>query len=324
MPKILVTGISGFVGQATAKEILKNPENQVVGLIRPNTDKKRIAEFIDKVDFIENDLCDINNLKKTLNDHAFDIIVHIGALRGGRPDARDKYYLANVEATAVIGNYCLERKIRLIYCSSVGIFGAIPKHLPADESTVRQDDNYYHFTKIRSEAIIEELNKLGLDSVIIRPAITYGAGDYGFPYTLCKLVDKKMMLLTNHKVKIHLTNVHSLATAFAYFVNNQVGSGNSYIIADKSPVLLSELVQFISQNIHNNTYPKNRTVSAHLFSVGKKIAQMLKSEIYVSRFELISQSWFYDITKSYQDIPLEDTETLENFDEVITWYLGNK
>ena len=276
MPRILITGISGFVGKETAREILKNDDNELVGLIRPNTDRQRIVEFKDRVEFIENDLCDLNNLKKVLENQSFDIIVHIGALRGGRPDAKDKYYLANVEATAVLGNYCLKNQTRLIYCSSVGVFGAIPKHLPADESTVRQDDNYYHFTKIRSEAILDELNKLGLDSVIIRPAITYGVGDYGFPYTLCKLVDKKLMLLSDHKVKIHLTNVHSLAKAFAFFVNNKSGSGNKYIIADRKPILLNDLVQHISQKIHNSPYPKNRTISSFFFSTGKKIAKSLK------------------------------------------------
>jgi nucleoside-diphosphate-sugar epimerase len=259
-----------------------------------------------------------------LETHTFDIIVHIGALRGGRPDAKDKYYLANVEATAVLGNYCLKHQTRLIYCSSVGVFGAIPKHLPADESTVRQDDNYYHFTKIRSEAILEELNRLGLDSVIIRPAITYGVGDHGFPYTLCKLVDKKLMLLSDHKVKIHLTNVHSLAKAFAFFVNNKSGSGNKYIIADRKPILLNDLVQHISQKIHNRPYPKNRTISSFFFSTGKKIAKSLKNELFVSRFELISQSWYYDVERAYQDIPLDDIETLENFDDVINWYQGTK
>jgi len=324
MPRILITGISGFVGKETAREILKNSNNQVVGLIRPNTDEQRIIEFKNRVEFIEADLCDISNLQKILETRIFDTIIHIGALRGGRPDAKDKYYLANVEATSVLANYCLAQNARLIYCSSVGVFGAIPKTLPADDSTVKQEDNYYDFTKIRSEAIIGELDKQGLDSVIIRPSITYGVGDYGFPYTLCKLVDKKMMLLSSREVKIHLTNVHSLASAFAYFTYNKLGSGNRYVIADRNPVLLNDLVQLISNKIHHKAYPSNRVIPSSLFSIGKNLAKILKSEIFVSRFELISQSWFYNVEDTYSDIPLDNIETLENFDEVINWYLGSK
>ncbi|MBI9032799.1 NAD(P)-dependent oxidoreductase [bacterium] len=324
MPRVLITGISGFVGKETAKEILKNPENQVVGLIRPNTNRERVSEFLDNVEFLEIDLCDVNNLKKSIENYSFDIVVHIGALRGGRPDSKDKYYLANVEATQIIANYCLNHKARLIYCSSVGVFGAIPKELPAKESTPRQDDNYYHFTKNRSEAIIQDLNLQGLDSVIIRPAITYGVGDYGFPYSLCKLVDKKMMLLSSDEVKIHLTNVHSLAVSFAYFVNNNVGRGKNYIIADKEPIKLSDLVQYISQKIHKSPYPQNRQIPAIFFALGRKIAKLLNNELFVSRFELISQSWYYNVDDAYEDIPLEELESIQNFDEVIDWYLGSK
>lgn len=324
MPRILITGISGFVGKETTREILKNTDNQVVGLIRPNTDEQRISEFKDRVQFLEVDLCDINTLQKILETQTFDTIVHIGAVRGGRPDAKDKYYLANVEATAIIGNYCLVHDARLIYCSSVGVFGAIPQELPANDSTVKQDDNYYHFTKIRSEAIIKDLNGLGLNSVIIRPSITYGIGDYGFPYNLCKLVDKKMMLVSSQEVKIHMTNVHTLAKAFAYFVNNNFVSGKRYIVADREAILLNDLVQHISLKIHHKQYPKSRKVPAQLFSLGRDIAKILKNELFVSRFELISQSWYYDVDPTYADIPLDNIKTIDNFDEVIDWYLGNK
>ena len=324
MARILITGISGFVGKETTRELLKNSNHEVVGLIRPNTDKSRVLEFERNVEFAEIDLCDINSLKRWLAMQSFEIIMHIGALRGGRPDAKDNYYLANVEATAVLATYCLLKKARFIYCSSVGVFGAIPQHLPADESTVRKEDNYYHFTKIRSEAIIDELTRNGLDSVIIRPAITYGIGDYGFPYTLCKLVDKKMMVLPNRKVKIHLTDVKLLAQAFVFFTTSASGKGRKYIVADREPIYLDDLVNHISLKIHDKVYPKSRIISSKLFLLGEKTAKFFKNELFVSRFELISKSWFYDVEATYQDIPLQPINTLENFDEVINWYLESK
>lgn len=320
MPKILLTGISGFVGKETAKELLKNPENSIVGLIRPNTDPKRISELSDKVNFVEINLCDISKLKSYLDANNFDIIVHIGAIRGGRPDSKDKYYLANIEATSIIAQHCLSNKTKLVYCSSVGVFGAIPKELPASESTPRQDDNYYHFTKIRSEEIINDLITQGLSAIIIRPAITYGQGDYGFPYTLCKLVDKKLMLVPRRQVKIQVTNVHSLAKAFAYCANNPVKSGSKYIVADHEAISLIDLVNYISKEIHGKAFPKSRIIPYFCFSWARKLASILKSEIFVSRFELISQSWYYDVSNTYQELPLEKSDTLDNFHEVIEFY----
>ena len=320
MANVLITGISGFVGKHTAREILRENTHKVTGLIRPNTAPERIEEFKDEVEFVEIDLCDINSLKKWVVKQDFDVIVHIGALRGGRPDSRDKYYLANVEATIIFANYCLDNDKKFIFCSSVGVFGAIPVSLPANDSSPRQDDNYYHFTKIRCEAIIEELVRRGLKAVIIRPAITYGVGDFGFPFSLCKLVSKKMMLLPNENVMIHLTNVNVLAQAFAYFVDAGFISGSRYIVADKKPVSLKELVNFISLELHNKKYPKTRTVPKALFSIGEKIARMANNELFVSRFELISKSWYYDLEATYSDIPVDPVDSLEHFQVVTDWF----
>ncbi len=324
MSKILLTGISGFVGKETARVLLKNPEHSIVGLIRPGTDEDRISEFLNKVSFIEIDLCDISSLRDYLMENTFDVIIHIGALRGGRPDSKDKYYLANIEATSLIANHCLKNNTKLVYCSSVGIFGAIPQELPAKESTKRQEDNYYHFTKIRSEEIIDNLTKKGLNSVILRPAITYGRGDYGFPYTLCKLIDKNLMLLSSQPVKIHLTNVHSLAKAFVFCAENATKSGGKYIIADHDAILLEELVNIISEKLKGKKFPRYRIIPSFLFSFARFISKLMKSEIFVSRFELISQSWYYDISNSYNDISLESGDSLKDFEEVINWYKEGK
>lgn len=324
MARILITGASGFVGKETTRELLKESDNEIVGLIRPNTDKSRILEFDKKIEFVEIDLCDISALQKWLSTQSFDVVVHIGALRGGRPEAKENYYLANVEATIVLANYCLANSARLIFCSSVGIFGAIPQQLPAVESTPRQEDNYYHFTKIKSEAIINELTTQGLDSVIIRPAITYGIGDCGFPYTLCKLVDKKLMLLPTQKVKIHMTDVKLLAQAFTFFVSTKDGRGSKYIVADREPLYLDDLVHYISFRIHNRDYLRSRIINSRFFLLGENIARLFKNELFISRFELISKSWYYDVEATYQAIPLESVNTIENFDQVIDWYLETK
>lgn len=324
MPNILITGISGFVGKETATELLKKPENKITGLIRPQTDTSRIAAFQNLVNFVHIDLCDIHSLKTFLDTSNFDAVIHIGALRGGRPDSKDKYYLANVEATSVIAHYCLKNNAKLIYCSSVGVFGAIPSELPANENTPRKNDNYYHFTKIRSEEIINELYQKGLKAIIIRPAITYGKGDFGFPYTLCKLVDKKLMLLPHKDVYIHLTNVHELAKAFAHSLDPDIPNASKFIIADKNPVKLSELVDLISLNIHNKAYPKSRVIPSIFFKLATNIAKFFKSEIFISRFELISQSWFYDVENSYNILSIDAKDSLKCFTEVVDWYKEGK
>jgi len=48
--KILVTGLSGFIGRHVAESLLEK-KYEIVGIIRPNTHPKRIAAFQDKIDW---------------------------------------------------------------------------------------------------------------------------------------------------------------------------------------------------------------------------------------------------------------------------------
>ena len=211
--KILITGISGFIGRNVLRQLVQSHDS-ITAIIRPGTKHQRIEEFIDKVEFAEIDLTDIPTLKEYLDDNSFEIIIHIGAVRGGRKLSNSDYFDANVNATEQLVINARDNDSKFIFCSSVGVFGAIPLELPANNFTKRQEDNYYHFTKIRAEAIIQKYVLYGLKAAIIRPSITYGTDDYGFPFTLTKLIDKKLLFLPDQDVKIHLANINVITQAF--------------------------------------------------------------------------------------------------------------
>ncbi len=317
--RILFTGITGFIGRNTVQHFIKR-KYDITAIIRPKTDKNRIKDFDESVEFVEIDLTDTKKLKDYLDDKKFDEIIHIGALRGGRKFSNDDFFAANVKSTEQLIINAQKNKSKFIFCSSVGVFGAIPKELPAGELTERNEDNYYHFTKNQAEKLIQKYVLYGLNAIIIRPAITYGEGDFGFPYTLIKLVDKGLMFYPQGSVKIHMTNINTLSSAFLKASDKDIKSGSAFIVADKSPVELKDLVEFISQTLKNKPYPKNREISKSFFRTGEKIAKFLKSELWVSRFQLISKSWYYDISKSIQELDLNSSQTIPAFKTVIEWY----
>lgn len=317
--RILFTGITGFIGRNTVQHFIKR-KYDITAIIRPKTDPKRIKEFEDLVDFVEIDLTDTKKLKEYLENVSFDQIIHIGALRGGRKFTNDEFYAANVKSTEQFILNAQKNKSKFVFCSSVGVFGAIPKEVPANDLTERNDDNYYHFTKNQAEKLIQKYVLYGLDAVIIRPAITYGEGDFGFPYTLIKLVDKGFMFYPKSSVKIHMTNITTLSNAFLKASDKNIKSGTAYIVADKSPVELKDLINFINMTLKNKPYPKNRQISLSYFNTGEKIAQFFKSELWISRFQLISKSWYYDVSKSIKELDLNSSQTIPAFKTVIEWY----
>lgn len=317
MKKILLTGATGFIGRNILQELLKE-KKEITVIIRPGTSEKLINN--EDVEIIEIDLTDILRLKKYLSENKFDCIYHIGAIRGGRKFSQKKYFDANVKATEQLAIAALENGSKLVFCSSVGIFGAIPNELPANNFTETQTDNFYHYTKIEAEKIIQKYVLSGLNAVIIRPAITYGIGDYGFPFTLTKLVEKKMLFLPNKTVRIHLTNVEILVEAFIKAMTSEIKPGSAFNVADSKPVQLSELADFISKNIHEKGYPKSRIIDEKYFRIGERIAIAMKNELWTARFQLISKSWYYDIENTKEMLKLRDSETIPNFKVVVDWY----
>ncbi|MDY6914689.1 MAG: NAD(P)-dependent oxidoreductase [Candidatus Cloacimonadota bacterium] len=317
--KVLLTGISGFIGKKVARNLIRQNHN-ITAIIRPQTDLKRINDFINEVKFIDIDLTDIETLKEFLEQTSFDAILHIGALRGGRKFSRKDFFEANVNASEQLMLNALQHNSKFIFCSSVGVYGTIPKQCPAKINTEFDDDNYYHYTKIQAEKLLDKYILRGLQAAIIRPSITYGTNDYGFPYTLTKLVDKKMMFLPNKNIKIHLANVNLVTETFVLLLNNSFKTGTTYNVADYLETNLWDLVDFISKELKSKPYPENRIIGEKWFRWGEKTSKFFKSDLWKARFQLISKSWYYDVNPLYKDLNLHHYKTIPNIKSVIDWY----
>ncbi|MCD4651796.1 MAG: NAD(P)-dependent oxidoreductase [Candidatus Cloacimonetes bacterium] len=316
---VLITGISGFIGKLTVSYLARKNYN-VTGIVRPGTSSAQLEHIPESVTLHELNLDDSKGLNDFLNKHNFDCVLHIGALRGGRKYSKNTFYAVNVTSTQLIMEYCFKHKARLVFCSSVGVFGAIPEELPANNYTRKRNDNYYHYTKIVCEEMIANRVLEGLDAIVVRPAITYGEGDYGFPYTLTKLIDKKLLRFPNQPVRIHMTNANTLAQIIARLVETNVTPGTEFIVADKEPVLLAELVKFISNQLHGADYPANREIQVKWFRLGEAIARTMKNELWISRFELLSRSWYFDTSEVYKQLDMQPEKTIPSFKTVINWY----
>lgn len=307
MAKLLITGITGFIGGSVLDSIL-HQSHEITALIRPNTTFERYARYEDRIELQKIDLANLKALRDFLETRDFDIIVHIGALRGGRKAPKEEFYLSNIGSTQVLVSYAQKKKAKLIFCSSVGVYGAIPEELPANRHTEKIADNYYHYTKIECEKMIGKATRHGLNAAIIRPAITYGKGDYGFPYQLVKMVDKGYFPMINKRIWVHLCHIEALVNAFNWCVGNSFKSGLTLNVADRDPVELKELVDFISNQTRERDYPRYMSMNPGLFALGERLSRALKNELFISRFELISKSWFYDVSDYYKLMTNKDTK----------------
>lgn len=78
--KVLITGITGFVGSHLADYILANfPEVQIFGLARWRSPKDNIKHILDRITLEFGDLLDPSSLKALLSRQRPDVIFHLAA-----------------------------------------------------------------------------------------------------------------------------------------------------------------------------------------------------------------------------------------------------
>ena len=78
--KVLITGITGFVGSHLADYILANhPNIKIIGFARWRSPKDNINHILDKIHLEYGDLADLSSLKAALAKHKPDAIFHLAA-----------------------------------------------------------------------------------------------------------------------------------------------------------------------------------------------------------------------------------------------------
>lgn len=321
---ILVTGGTGFIGGKLIQKLIEEKEHKITLLTRHSTDEKKYNHLKNQGIAIEKiNIANQAEIRDVFERCIFDWVFHIAAIRGAGYGTKEDYIKSNVNYTKFLAEETLKQNGKFIYCSSVGVFGTIPKELPPTEATERVGDNYYHLSKILAEEQLQKMTKDGLNLIIIRPTITYGIGDFGFPFSLIKMVDKGIFFRCRN-TKIHLVDVNYLAEAFIKATTLDLKNGSVYNVVDKNPVEICDLINFISQKLKGKNYPKIKTLPQVAFKIGKKFSQLLKNEVWKTRFELISEDWYYDSKTAENDLQITPKETIPNFEYVINWYVKEK
>jgi len=137
--KVLVTGVAGFIGSATAQRLLDRAD-QVVGLDNLNDyydvslKRARLARLQsrDSFRFEHLDLADRTAMAALFARERFDRVVHLGAQAGVRYSLKNPgtYIQSNVVGTLHVLEGCRHTRVKhLVFASSSSVYGA-NTHLP--------------------------------------------------------------------------------------------------------------------------------------------------------------------------------------------------
>jgi len=156
--KILVIGGAGYIGSHVVREFLD--QGHTVTVFDNLSNGLRENLFAD-ARFIYGDIMDGVALTRTAAE-GFDTLVHLAAFKaaGESMIKPEKYSLNNISGTINILNAALEKGIKnIVFSSSAAVYGE-PQYLPIDEKHPKVPANYYGFTKLEIERLLEWYEKL--------------------------------------------------------------------------------------------------------------------------------------------------------------------
>ncbi len=310
--RVLITGVSGFVGLKLAKRLLEQG-CEVRGLCRgERPDIEQLG-----VEMVYADLADAATTRAACQGR--DTVFHVAAKVGiwGRPA---EFRQANVEGTQAVVNGCRDFEVKkLVYTSTPSVVFNGRNLAGADESLpygVNIPCPYPATKAIAEKAVLEahDLPPGHLKTVALRPHLIWGEGDPNLvPRVLERARAGRLRIVGDGKNRVDLTHVenvvdaHILAEAALDRSENNPG-GKAYFISNDEPVLLwswiNELLErkSVSKIQRHISLDRARRIGTVLESVWSLLR--LRGEPPMTRFvasELAKDHWF-DISAAKRDL----------------------
>ena len=186
---ILVTGGTGLVGAHLLLHLLENKEETIRAIYRNSkhiAKTKSLFEHYDKselfsnIEWIQVDILDVPSLEIAFKN--INYVYHCAGFISFNPDNEEQLRKTNIEGTANIVNFCIDKKVKkLCHVSSIAALG----NLAQNEIEVTEETEWnpeilhsdYAISKYGAEMEVWRGLQEGLQVVVVNPGIIFG---YGF------------------------------------------------------------------------------------------------------------------------------------------------
>lgn len=200
MSKLMVTGGAGFIGSNFIKYWLKNhPEDNVVCFdaltYAGNLENHKSFSENPKYKFVKGDICDVEAVKKAVEENDIDTIVHFAAETHVDRSILDPqtFLKTNILGTQVLLDITRDKDLRFHHISTDEVYGALgPDDAPFDENTPYDPKSPYSAAKAASDHLVRAyVNTYGVKATISNCSNNYGP--FMFPEKLIPLFISNLM-----------------------------------------------------------------------------------------------------------------------------------
>ena len=337
MPRILVTGATGFIGSFIVEEAL-NKGMEVWAAVRKTSSLEYLRDS--RIHRIELNLSSEDDLKKQLKDHPFDYVVHAAGVT--KCIHQEDFYRINTEGTKNLVNAIRTLKMplkRFVYLSSLSIFGPIREQQPYQEITeadTPQPNTAYGKSKLLAEQFLDGINEsLKADEepfpyVILRPTGVYGPREKDY-FLMAKSIKEHSDFSVGYKQQ-DITFVYVQDVVQAVFLAIDYGkTGRKYFLSDGQVYQSSTFSNLIHQALGRPWWIRIKAPIWILRIVtffGEHIGRMTGkiSALNNDKYHILKQrNWRCDIQPAIDELGYHPEYPLElGVPLTIRWYKENK
>lgn len=337
MPRILVTGATGFIGSFIVEEAL-NKGMEVWAAVRKTSSLEYLRDS--RIHRIELNLSSGDDLKNQLKDHPFDYVVHAAGVT--KCIHQEDFYRINTEGTKNLVNAIRTLKMplkRFVYLSSLSIFGPIREQQPYQEITeadTPQPNTAYGKSKLLAEQFLDSINEsLKADEepfpyVILRPTGVYGPREKDY-FLMAKSIKGHSDFSVGYKQQ-DITFVYVQDVVQAVFLAIDYGkTGRKYFLSDGQVYQSSTFSNLIHQALGRPWWIRIKApiwilrvvtfFGEHIGRMTGKITALNNDKYHI----LKQRNWRCDIQPAIDELGYHPEYPLElGVPLTIRWYKENK
>lgn len=245
MTRVLLTGASGFIGQALSSHLLaKGYQVSAIGRTAPTS----------ALNFFNGELSDTALVAKALE--GAECVVHLAArahqLSDGSARPLDDFRAVNRDLSLVLAAEAARAGVRrFVFVSSIGVNGASSGAHPFAEEAVVAPHSDYALSKWEAEqALQEHAHSSGMEVTILRPPLVYGCDAPGNFARLLRLVALGLPLpfasVHNKRSMIALENLVTLIEAC---MSHPKAANELFLASDGDDFSIGEIIRLLAQGM---------------------------------------------------------------------------
>ena len=246
VPKILVTGASGFVGKSLTAELFR--QGYAIGAaVRSTKSQINYAEVV-VVGEIDGNTDWTNALRSV------DVVIHLAArvhvMKESFANPLAEFRKVNVDGTQQLAESAANASVkRFVYVSSVKVNGEQTGLSPFIELDIPNPQDPYGVSKLEAEQGLKRIaEETGMEVVIIRPPLVYGAGVKANFASMMRVVKRGIPLpfgaIYNKRSFVYVEN---LVSFILLCIDHPAAANQTFLVSDGHDISTSGLLRGCAQ-----------------------------------------------------------------------------